>query len=173
MQDRRIVCENHCQCLELMLKDVNFACISNTYCAELVMQSRVSSYARRNLCVLPNVIYRIRSTMYLKKGHPLLNSFNKIIRRMTEVGLISKWKNFISKQTIIFVSSLLRYGKDIFVTKNIVADNIYEVGYFALSLSHLTAAFLTLLLGYSLSLTVLVVELVYRRILGYPKNIVL
>jgi len=70
MQDRRILCENHCQCLELMLKDVNFACISNTYCAELVMQSRVSSYARRNLCVLPNVIYRIRSTMYLKKCHP-------------------------------------------------------------------------------------------------------
>jgi hypothetical protein len=67
MQDRRIVCENHCQCLERMLKEVNFACISNTYCAELVMQSRLSSYARRNLCVLPNVIYRIRSTMYLKK----------------------------------------------------------------------------------------------------------
>ena len=171
MQDRRIVCENHCQCLELMLKDVNFACVSNTYCAELVMQSRVSSYARRNLCVLPNVIYRIRSTMYLKKGHPLLNHFNKIIRRMTEAGLISKWKkDFMSKQKSISVLSSLSYGKDNFGIKNIVADNIYEAGYFALSLSHLTVAFHILFFGCSLSLTVLIAELVYRRILGYTKK---
>jgi hypothetical protein len=171
MQDRRIVCENQCQCLELMLKDTNFACVSNTYCAEIAMQSRVSSYVRRNVCVLPNEIYRKRSTMYLKRGHPLLSHFNRIIRRMTEVGLISKWeKDFISKQKTISVSSSLNYGKDIFSTKNIVVDNIYEAGYFALSLSHLIVAFHFLFLGCSLSLTVLITELVYRRLLGYTRN---
>jgi len=171
MQDRRVVCENQCQCLELMLKDVNFACVSNTYCAEIAMQSRVSSYARRNVCVLPNEIYRKRSTMYLKRGHPLLSHFNRIIRRMTEVGLISKWKkDFISKQKIISVSSSLSYGKDVFGTKDIVADNIYDAGYFALSLSHFTVAFHFLLLGCSLSLTVLITELVHHRLLGYTKN---
>jgi hypothetical protein len=46
MQRRRIVCENHCQCSEFMWKDVNFACVSITSCAEIAMQSRVSSYAR-------------------------------------------------------------------------------------------------------------------------------
>ena len=90
---------------------------------------------------------------------------------MTEVGLISKWKNdFISKLKIISVSSSLNYGKDIFGTKNIVADNIYKAGYFALSLSHLTVAFHILFLGCSLSLTVLIAELVYSRLLGHTKN---
>jgi hypothetical protein len=90
---------------------------------------------------------------------------------MTEVGLISKWKNdFISKLKIISVSSSMSYGKDIFSTKNIVADDIYEAGYFALSASHLTSAFLFLFIGYSLSLTVLITELVYRRLIGHTKK---
>jgi hypothetical protein len=54
---------------------------------------------------------------------------------------------------------VLNYGTDIFVTKNIVADIIYEAGYFALSKSDLTLAFLFLLLGCSLSLAVLITEL--------------
>ena len=65
---------------------------------------------------------------------------------------------------------MLNYGTDIFVTKNIVADNIYEAGYFALSKSDLTLAFLFLLLGCSLSRTVLITELVYGRLLGRTKN---
>jgi len=171
MQDRRIVCDNHCQCLELMLKHVNFACVSSTYCAEIAMQFRGSSYAIRNVCVLPNEIYRIRSTMYMKRGHPLLSHFNKMLRRMAEFGLISKWKNdFTSRKGVISVSSSLSYGKDIFVTKNIVADNIYEAGYFALSVSHLTVAFPTLLIGFSLSLTALFAEFVYHRLLGHTKK---
>jgi len=63
------VCDNQCQGLELMLKDVNFACVSNAYCAEVALQSRGSSYAIRDVCVLPNEIDRIRRTMYLKRGH--------------------------------------------------------------------------------------------------------
>jgi hypothetical protein len=90
---------------------------------------------------------------------------------MTEVGLIYKWKkDFITKQKIISVSSSLNYRKVIFSTKNIVADNIYETGYFALSVSHLRIAFGFLLLGCSLSLTVLIAELVYRMLLGFTKK---
>ena len=171
MQERRVMCNNQCQCLELMLKGVNFACVSNKLCAEVAMQSRVSSYARRDVCVLPNEIEKLRGTMYFKRGHPLLIHFNKFIRRMAEVGLISKWKkDFISKQKLKFVSSSVSYGKDAFVTKNIVADNIYEAGYFALSTSHLTLAFIFLLLGCSLSLAALIAELVYGRLLGRTKH---
>ena len=65
---------------------------------------------------------------------------------------------------------MLNYVKDIFVTKNIVADNIYEAGYFALSASHLTLAFIFLLLGCSLSLAALIAELVYGRLLGRTKH---
>jgi len=170
MQERRVMCDNQCHCLELMLKDVNFACVSNTLCAEVAKQSHVSSYGRRNVCVLPNEIDKLRGTMYLTKGHPLLIHFNKIIRRMTEVGLISKWKrDFVSKQKLMFVSSL-SYGKDVLVTKKIVADKMYEAGYFVLSTSHFTVAFLFLLLGSSLSLTVFIVEFVYGRLLGHTKN---
>jgi hypothetical protein len=57
----------------------------------------------------------------------------------------------------------------IFGTKNIVTDNIYEAGYFALSLSHLTVAFHILFLGCSSNLTVLFAELVYSRLLGHTK----
>ena len=65
---------------------------------------------------------------------------------------------------------MLNYGKFVYVTKNIVADNIYEAGYFALSKSDLTLAFLFLLLGCSLSLAVLITELVYGRLLGRTKH---
>ena len=62
---------------------------------------------------------------------------------------------------------VLNYGTDIFVTKNIMADNIYEAEYFALSKSDLTLAFLFLLLGCSLSLAGLIAELV---LLGRTKH---
>ena len=62
------------------------------------------------------------------------------------------------------------YGEDIFGTKSIVADNIYEAGYFTFSASHLTVAFHTVFLVCSLSLIVLISELVHRRLLGYTKN---
>jgi hypothetical protein len=90
---------------------------------------------------------------------------------MTEVGLIYKWKkDVITKQKIISLSSSLQYGKYIFNTKNIVADNIYEAGYVALSLSRLRLAFDFLFLGSSLSLTALISELVYHRVLGFTKQ---
>ena len=166
LQERRVMCVDHCQCLEHMLKKVDFACVSNTFCALVLIQSRASNYSRRDVCVLPKDIYRMRGTMYLKKGHPLLRHFNKIIRRMIEAGLVSKWKNdFISKQKP--VTSSLSYGKDIIDTKNIVVDNMYEEGYVALSRTHLTVVFHILLLGCSLSLTVFIVEIVYRSLLGH------
>jgi len=65
---------------------------------------------------------------------------------------------------------VLNYGKFVYVTKNIVADNIYEAGYFSLSKSDLALAFLFLLLGCSLSLAVLITELVYGRLLGRTKH---
>jgi len=171
MQERRVMCDDQCQCLELMLNDANFACVSNTLCAEFAKQSCGSSYVRCNVCVLPKEIDKLRGTMYLKRGHPLLIRFNKIIRRLTEVGLISKWKkDSLSKQKLIFFSSPLSYGKNIFVTKNIVADRIYEKRYFALSRSHFTVAFFYLILGCTLSFCVFIVELVYGTLIGHTKT---
>jgi hypothetical protein len=93
--------------------------------------------------------------------------FNKNIRRMTEVGLTSKWKRDLeSKQKLVFVSSPLSHGKYSFGNKNIVADSMYEKGYFPLCVAHLAAALLALLVGCLLSITVLIAELVYRRLLG-------
>jgi hypothetical protein len=167
MQQRRIMCDNHCHCLALMLKNENFACVSSTLCADILVNSPVTNYeyARRHVCVLPNEIDKIRRTMYLKRGHPFLSHFDKNIRRMIENGLMSKWRrDFKSKQTLIFVSSSLSYGKDSFGTKNIVSDSIYEEGYFALSVTHLTAPLHSLVFGFSLSLIALIAELVYRRL---------
>jgi hypothetical protein len=65
---------------------------------------------------------------------------------------------------------VLNYGTDIFVTKNIVADNIYEAGYIALSKSDLTLAFLLLLLGCFFFFSALIAELVYGRLLGRTKH---
>jgi len=31
MRRLQLVCDNQCQCLELLKKDVNFACVSNAY----------------------------------------------------------------------------------------------------------------------------------------------
>jgi hypothetical protein len=171
IQGRRIMCEDQCRCLERMLKDLNFACVSNTFCAELLIKSAVPSDTRREVCMLQNEVGRLRSAMYLKRGHPLLSHFNKIIRRLIEVGLVRKWMtDFISNQKLMSVLSSLSYGKDGFGSKNIVADAIYEEGYFVFSVVHLQASFHILLLGHSLSLIVLIAEIVYRRLLGRIRN---
>jgi hypothetical protein len=47
-----------------------------------------------------------------------------------------------------------------------VADSIYGKGYFPLCVAHLAAALLALLVGCLLSITVLIAELVYCRLLG-------
>jgi len=52
----------------------------------------------------------------------------------------------------------------------VFADAIYEAGYFALSKSHLTLAFLFLLFVISLNFTVFFSELTYARLLGHTKN---
>jgi len=81
-------------------------------------------------------------------------------------------KNFCKLHLIfLFVSLSLIYRKDNFVTKNIVVDKFYEAGYFALSESHMTVAFLVLFLGSSFSLTVFIAELAYGRLFGHTKNI--
>jgi hypothetical protein len=171
MQERRIMCQDPCQCFERMLKHVNFACVSNTFCAEVLTKSRVPSDTRREVCTLPNEVDTLRSAMHFKRGHPLLRYFDKIIRRLIEVGLVHKLKNgFISEQKLMSVSSSLSYGEDNFDPKNVVAENIYEGGYFVLSVAHLQDSFYLLLLGHSIGLTVLIAEIVHRMLLRRTTN---
>jgi hypothetical protein len=171
MQGRRIMFEDQCQCFERMLKERNFACVSNTFCAEVLMMSLVSSDSRRDVCMLPDEVDRRHTVMYLKRGHPLLSHFNSIIRRVMEAGLVSKWTHdFISKQKFKYVSPPLSRAKDIEGSTNAEADNSYTAGYFAFSVQHLQVAFHILLLGHLLSSFALIAEVTYRSLCGQTTN---
>jgi hypothetical protein len=162
MQMHWIRCENKRQCLERVVKNGNFAYLTNEFVTEYLRKATDWEHAKSKVCSLPNAISRISSVMYLKKGHPLLNQFNKIIRRMTEAGLPTRWEeDLFAKNRISAISSLNQQNDA--SGFNDVDDINFETTYFVFSLIHLQVAFQTLFFGFVLSSVVLIGECLYHR----------
>ncbi|KAJ9598400.1 hypothetical protein L9F63_010922 [Diploptera punctata] len=99
------------------------------------------------ICQFDAVIANQLTSMTVRKGYPLLNFFNIIIRRVLEAGLIEKWFDDI-KYTATLISA-----RDF---------NLPPGEYIKLSLEHLQSAFYFLFLGFVLSLISFITELFTR-----------
>jgi hypothetical protein len=162
MQEHWIRCEDQYQCFDRFIKNENFACISNEFFVEYLRMTTELGHAKREVCTLSNDIARISSVMYLKKANPFLNQLNKIIRRMTEAGLKTKWKDdLFRRDRIRALSSVNNHNHTL--DSNNVDDNNFEGGYFVFSLIHLQIAFHVLFLGFVLSSVLLIGEILYQR----------
>jgi hypothetical protein len=108
------------------------------------------------LCTLRENIYTLDYTMYFRKGSPLLGTFNNVIRRIMETGLVLKSMNdFKTSFRYMNWSSNLKLPYQI---KK--ANNDYTV----FSLYHLKLTFCVLALGCVMSCAIFVGELLCCKV---------
>ncbi|KAJ9580130.1 hypothetical protein L9F63_004203 [Diploptera punctata] len=108
------------------------------------------------LCTMEEEKLTISLCLYLSKGNPLLDRFNKVIRRSLEAGLGEK-----SRSSIMWRTNL-RYLKNV--------TDIDDEMYFVFTLSHFQIYFYTLFLGCLVSTIALFLELILDRALKLKDN---
>jgi hypothetical protein len=108
------------------------------------------------LCTLHEDVYSVDYTMYFRKGSPLLGSFNNIIRRIMESGLILKSTNDF-KASFKYVNWFTNLKLSSQISEN-------DHGYTVFSLYHLKVGFWVTVMGYVMSCIIFVVELLYFKL---------
>jgi hypothetical protein len=149
-------------CIIDYLSNRNVATISSTFHAEYyTLVALPAGSATPRMCTLEDKFYNIRYTMYMAKGSFLVDSFNRIIRRIIEAGLMEKLKHDAktSWRYQKFSDTHLAFGP-VFEEPTIKAD------YFVFSMSHLKLAFYFLVLGHLLSVIMVIGELLFARCVG-------
>jgi hypothetical protein len=106
----------------------------------------------KSVCSVSEELYQFLSVISLKKGFPLLDRFNVVLRHCMESGLVDKYWSKLN-----FVRQL-KDDSDIEENSCAVCDGKY----FLFSLSHLKAAFVVLGFGYVLCVLVFQVELLCK-----------
>jgi len=114
------------------------------------------------ICSLDGVIISAGATILFKKGNPLLDRFNILMRRYLEAGLLEKLLTELQHRAILKGGSSF-----IEATGDVV---------FAFSLSHIMPAFAVLLVGTILSSLLFIAELILNflckgRKISYPTKV--
>jgi hypothetical protein len=155
----RKVCKSIFKFFEIVVRDKDFATISNTFHAEYFKTRLLFHNIHIPLCTLQDDITRYSVSTYMAKGNPLLNIFNKMIRYLFEAGLFEKWRNDF--MTDIRLGGQPIEGDD----ANVEGINEYYLSddYSSYSLCHLQVVFYMLLFGYGFSIFAFLGELLYYR----------
>jgi hypothetical protein len=108
------------------------------------------------MCALTDKFYNIRYTIYIAKGSFLVDSFNRIIRQVTEAGLIDKMTH----------DAKTNWRYENLSNGHLATGNIFQTDkesghYFVFSMSHLKVAFYLLALGYVISILMIIGELLF------------
>jgi len=145
---RRVNCANQKTCLMRMMTDGDVATLSVPYYAKYIFNELGFQGEMKSPCSLDeNFIYG-RIVAVFTRGNPLLNQFNKQIRRCVEGALRKKYWAQLNHE------ALLRSG-----TKS---DEDGSSMYFVFTLSHMVPAFSVLGFGYVCSIIVCIAECLYN-----------
>ena len=139
-------CSDQRKCVERMItkRDIAFLFSSDfsTYIARQMGTVDVSKI----ICSLDETILSVGITVLFKKGNPLLDRFNILMRRYLEAGLLGKHGTELQHRASLMGGRMFREaGGDVF---------------FAFSVSHLMPAFVVLIVGTVLSSVVFIGELI-------------
>lgn len=146
-------CSDHHKCLERLFTLGDMTMLSPTVDVMYALSHIGMSQNKKRLCTLADNVFPLDISMYLTKGHPLLRTFNVVIRRCTEAGLVQKyWSDMIFHIHLKHVAG----SKE---PSCVVCKDMY----FVFTLSHLKVAFVVLFLGFLLSAIVFLSEVVYMR----------
>ncbi|KAJ4446706.1 hypothetical protein ANN_13403 [Periplaneta americana] len=142
-------------CLLDMLTSHDGATITSTAYVDYFTSSvlRLTS-DHKPFCSIEEPIFRMDIAMYLAKNNPLLPRFDEAIFRMLEAGLVRKFEWDMTAQLRIHYNHFRSIEK---------RNEEEEASYFVFSMAHLHIAFYILILGYSFSLIIFILEICYMR----------
>jgi hypothetical protein len=138
-------CSDPRKCVERMVTKRDVATINDPVLAKYFARQMGTVDVGKVVCSLDETIISAGLTVLFKKGNPLLDRFNTLMRRYLEAGLLERYWTELQHR------ASLRSG----VRFTEAADGMF----FAFSLSHLLPAFVVLLVGTVLSFVVFIAEL--------------
>jgi hypothetical protein len=139
-------CSDVRKCVERMITKRDVASIIAPFFASYVARELGTVDVGKVICSLDEGFMSAGSTVLFKKGNPLLDRFNILMRRYLEAGLMEKHWTELQHQ------ASLRGGRRL---REAAADM-----FLAFSVSHLMPAFVVLLVGTVISLVVFIAELI-------------
>jgi len=139
-------CSDIRKCVERMVTKRDVASLVVSVFATYVAREMGTVDVGKIICSLDDIFMSGALTLLFKKGNPLLDRFNTVMRRYLEAGLLEMlWTELQHRASL---RSVGRLGE--------AAGNIF----FAFSVSHLVPAFVVLLVGTVLSSVVFIAELI-------------
>jgi hypothetical protein len=146
IRDSLRFCHNITVCLNNVAAAADTALVSDEWYVEyLIPQLYLDSNGQPLLRTLPEEVLSYHVVMILTKGNVLLERFNELISRVVESGLMEQW------------------AKDIRSTRKSRAMFQDGAGERRLSISHLQSVFVFLLLGESVALVTLIIEVMMHK----------
>jgi len=142
----KVDCSLMRECVERMITKGDIAIITNPNFPDSVAREMGIAGVGKIFCYLDESLMSAYITMLFKKGNPLLEEFNILMRRYLEAGLqLRLWSEQKHLATLTGGGRFTEADGD---------------GFFAFSVSHLMPAFMALLLGTGLSSAVFIGELI-------------
>jgi hypothetical protein len=139
-------CSDVRKCVERMITKRDIASFTATFFAIYVSREMGIENVGKAVCSFDEALISVGLTVLFKKGNPLLDRFNILMRHYLENGLLEKvWTELQHRASIRGGGRLREAAGDMF---------------FAFSVSHIMPAFVTLLVGTVLSSMVFIGELI-------------
>jgi hypothetical protein len=145
-------CADYEKCLERLFTESDTTFVANIFIAQYFASSIGKTADKNLLCSLDKYIFSSNSVILFRKGHPVIDSFNIVIRRCIEAGHGDKyWLD-------LYFNLTLQNMRKLEVSDCQACNDTY----FVFSLTHLRVAFVVLGFGYDLSVAVFVAELICK-----------
>jgi hypothetical protein len=139
-------CTIRSSCVKQMIRERDMATTSATSYAAYRAREMGIVDVGKIICPLKEAAFSGSITIFFKKGSPLLDRINILMRRYLEAGFLEKhWSELQHRASLVSGERFREAAGDI---------------YFAFSLSHLMPAFVVLLVGTVLSSAVFIGELI-------------
>jgi hypothetical protein len=140
------------KCMERVLTESDTTFVATTFLAQYVA-TRIDKISDENLlCSLDENVFSVNCVMFLLRGHPVIQSFNVVIRHCFEAGLGDKYWSDLQ-----FNLTLQNMRKSEESDCQTCSDM-----YFVFALTHLRVVFVVLGFGYLLSVAGFVAELICK-----------
>jgi hypothetical protein len=157
-KEQKIDCSDIRKCVERMITKRDLAIAMPPVFATYVASEMGIVDVGKIVCSLDEIGVSLSLTVLFKKGNPLLDRFNVLMRRYLEAGLQEKLLTELQH-----LASLR--GRDRF--KEADGDT-----FFTFSVSHLMPAFVVLLVGTVLSSVVFIVEVIVNCLCERRRNVI-
>jgi hypothetical protein len=150
-------CSDFRKCVERMITNRDFASAIPPIFATYVAREMGNVDVDKVVCSLDETFLLLGVTILFKKGNPLLDRFNILMRRYLEAGLLEKlWTELQHRASLRSGGRFGESNGDMF---------------FAFSFSYIMPAFVVLLVGTVLSSVVFIAELILNCLFKRKKEI--